>query len=106
MRGRNVETRWVVAYRLTVLGLWQCELLTTKFDTKMKTNYSYNEMKRAFECGRNFQLTGENNFQELIEELNQALPQADVIKSVCEHDIRNFKDRQECEKCGEVWIRQ
>jgi hypothetical protein len=44
----------------------------------MKMNYSYNEMKRAFECGRNFQLTGENNFKELIEELNQALPQADV----------------------------
>jgi hypothetical protein len=57
------------------------ELLTTKFNTKMKTNYSYNEMKRAFECGRNFQLTGENNFQELIEELNQALPQADVSGS-------------------------
>jgi hypothetical protein len=48
----------------------------------MKTNYSYNEMKRAFECGRNFQLTGENNFQELIEELNQALPQADVSGSL------------------------
>lgn len=44
----------------------------------MKMNYSYNEMKRAFECGRNFQLTGENNFKELIEELNQALLQADV----------------------------
>jgi hypothetical protein len=44
----------------------------------MKMNYSYNEMKRAFECGRNFQLTGENNFQELIEEMNQSLPQADV----------------------------
>lgn len=29
-----------------------------------------------------------------------------VIKSVCEHDVRNFKDRQECEKCGEIWIRQ
>jgi hypothetical protein len=28
-----------------------------------------------------------------------------VIKSVCDHDIRNFKDRQECEKCGEIWIR-
>ena len=44
----------------------------------MKMNYSYNEMKRAFECGRNFQLTGENNFQELIEELNQALHQPPV----------------------------
>ena len=50
----------------------------------MKMNYSYNEMKRAFECGRNFQLTGENNFRELIEEMSQALPQADVIKSVCD----------------------
>lgn len=40
-------------------------------------------MKRAFECGRNFQLTGENNFQELIEELNQALSQPPVISSVC-----------------------
>jgi len=49
----------------------------------MKMNYSYNEMKRAFECGRNFQLTGENNFQELIEELNQALRQPPVISSVC-----------------------
>lgn len=48
----------------------------------MKMNYSYNEMKRAFETGRNFQLTGENNFQELIEELNQVLPQADVIRWV------------------------
>lgn len=28
------------------------------------------------------------------------------ISSDCEHDVRNFKDRQECEKCGEVWIRQ
>jgi len=52
-------------------------------------------MKRAFECGRNFQLTGENNFQELIEELNQALPQADVISSVCECKVcgKPFGDR-------------
>jgi hypothetical protein len=34
------------------------------------------------------------------------LRQPPVIKSVCDHDIRNFKDRQECEKCGEIWIRQ
>lgn len=38
-------------------------------------------MKRAFECGRNFQLTGENNFKELIEEPNQALPQGDFMRS-------------------------
>ena len=45
--------------------------------------YTIDEMKRAFETGRNFQLTGENNFQELIEELNQALRQPLVIGSVC-----------------------
>jgi len=38
----------------------------------MKMNYSYNEMKLAFDCGRNFQLTGENNFTELIEELSKS----------------------------------
>ena len=71
----------------------------------MKMNYSYNEMKRAFECGRNFQLTGENNFQELIEEMNQALPQADVIKSVCEHDWKITglgNDYRYCKKCNAV----
>lgn len=41
-----------------------------------------------------------------LEQINAVLPQANVIKSVCDHDVRNFKDRQECEKCGEVWIRQ
>lgn len=67
----------------------------------MKMNYTYNEMKRAFECGRNFQLTGENNFQELIEELNQALPQADVIKSVCLHEWdEGHNNVSKCKKCG------
>ena len=66
----------------------------------MKMNYSYNEMKRAFECGRNFQLTGENNFKELIEELNQALPQADVIKSVCVDCKDEFEAQMErCDAC-------
>jgi hypothetical protein len=64
----------------------------------MKMNYSYNEMKRAFECGRNFQLTGENNFQELIEELNQALPQADVSGRsellIALHNIEKICDNQ------------
>jgi hypothetical protein len=44
----------------------------------MKMNYSYNEMKRAFECGSRFQLTGENHFQELIQELNHQLPQSRI----------------------------
>lgn len=70
----------------------------------MKMNYSYNEMKQAFETGRNFQLTGENNFQELIAELNQALPQADVIKSVCDHDYRwnSEKGYRICSKCEKL----
>jgi len=46
-----------------------------KTPNEMKQKYTLDEMKRAFETGRNFQLTGENNFQELIEELNQALEQ-------------------------------
>jgi hypothetical protein len=58
----------------------------------MKINYSYNEMKQAFECGRNFQLTGENNFRELIEEMNQALPQADV--SVCSRCEKKPKHKE------------
>ena len=33
--------------------------------------YSEENLKLAFETGRNFQLTGENNFKELIEQLNK-----------------------------------
>lgn len=91
---------------LTIGRLAQCGLLTTKFDTKMKMNYSYNEMKRAFECGRNFQLTGENNFQELIEELNQALRQPPVVgqSEQCAHprDKREYigSNMLRCKVCG------
>jgi hypothetical protein len=78
----------------------------------MKMNYTYNEMKRAFECGRNFQLTGENNFKELIEDLNQASAQADVIVpkgTVCPHCGGTGKDGHDrcdppnwyiCKNCG------
>ena len=54
-----------------------------KTPNEMKQKYTLDEMKRAFETGRNFQLTGENNFKELIEELNQALLSClgDVIPS-------------------------
>ena len=41
----------------------------------MKANYTYGEMKRAFECGRIYQLTGENNFRELIEDLYKDVEQ-------------------------------
>lgn len=52
------------------------------FKISMKISYNlsksdgvFNEsdMKRMFECGRNFQLTGENNFTELIESLQQRI---------------------------------
>jgi hypothetical protein len=43
-------------------------------------------MKLAFECGRNFQLTGENNFEELIEDLNQLPQQLFDTISFCHHD--------------------
>jgi hypothetical protein len=33
--------------------------------------YSEEDMKVAFETGRNFQLTGEDNFNELIEQLKK-----------------------------------
>ena len=57
-------------------------------------NYSYNEMKRAFECGRNFQLTGENNFQELIEELNQTLRQPTVMPRLSIQQIESIEIMQ------------
>ena len=41
-------------------GLWQAERM-----------YSEEDMKLAFETGRNFQLTGEDNFNELIEQLKK-----------------------------------
>jgi len=33
--------------------------------------YTEEDMRKAFETGRNFQLTGENNFKELIEQLKK-----------------------------------
>jgi hypothetical protein len=36
-----------------------------------KQMYGEEDMRKAFETGRNFQLTGENNFKELIEQLKK-----------------------------------
>ena len=33
--------------------------------------YSEEDMRKSFETGRNFQLTGENNFKELIEQIKK-----------------------------------
>ncbi len=67
------------------------------------------EIKRLLRCFKKTELSEQDvtdAILKLIDRSKAVLPQADVIKSVCEHDVRNFKDRQECEKCGEVWIRQ
>jgi hypothetical protein len=39
--------------------------------SQQKRMYSEEDMLLAFETGRNFQLTGENNFKELIEQLKK-----------------------------------
>jgi hypothetical protein len=36
-----------------------------------KTPYSEEDMRLAFETGRNYQLTGEHNFAELLEQLQK-----------------------------------
>ena len=55
----------------------------------MKANYTYEEMKRAFECGRIYQKTGENNFRELIEELDKDVEQKEK-KPTKEEFIKNI----------------
>jgi hypothetical protein len=42
-----------------------------KFQKEQENRYSEEDMMKAFETGRNFQLTGENNFKELIEQLKK-----------------------------------
>ena len=39
--------------------------------SKQERSYSEEDLKIAFETGRNFQLTSENNFKELIEQLKK-----------------------------------
>lgn len=71
--------------------------------------YTIDEMKRAFECGRNFQLTAENNFQELIEELNQVNKISSnpmLVDSLpCSHQYSRSMNQpypRKCVKCGKV----
>ena len=53
---------WQNEKRLSFIAgaIWQAERM-----------YSEEDMKLAFETGRNFQLTGENNFNELIEQFKK-----------------------------------
>jgi uncharacterized protein with PIN domain len=64
----------------------------------MKMNYSYNEMKRAFECGRNFQLTGDNNFDELIEDITKESEKLYVCDN-CE-ELFDFYLGTYCHECS------
>ena len=58
-----------------------------------KAKYTEENLKFIFECGRNFQLTGENNFKESIQSL-QKLPTHIVMESEedgdCEFGGREF----------------
>ena len=44
--------------------------------------YSIDEMKYAFDVGRNYQLTGENNFREMIEELDGIKPKVIIGEAI------------------------
>ena len=55
----------------------------------MKANYTYEEMKRAFECGRIYQLTLDNNFRELIEDLDKLIAKKEK-KPTKEEFIKNI----------------
>lgn len=69
--------------------------------------YTIDEMKRAFECGRNFQLTGENNFTELIDELNKFNNITEDNEDTCDHafavEYLGQRPRQ-CIICGKIEI--
>ena len=62
----------------------------------MKTLYSYNEMERAFECGRNFQLTGENNFKELIDEISKLVEKEEKLCRKNSNFVCNCIDNNMC----------
>lgn len=72
--------------------------------------YTLDEMKRAFETGRNFQLTGENNFQELIDVINKAnknfvLADVSGTSSLIHHCGNELTEKEifhdHCLKCSE-----
>jgi hypothetical protein len=62
-RSHRVEYTQQIKLDFIAGAEWQQEQ-----DNKM---YSEEDMKLAFETGRNFQLTGENNFNELIEQFKK-----------------------------------
>ena len=63
---------WRLGEEITQLHPKQLtEAIDTILKEQKKLMYSEEDMSLAFETGRNFQLTGENNFKELIEQLKK-----------------------------------
>lgn len=73
--------------------------------TKKELIELLNEYSGDTDRSRSDKAIHEDNFDVIADAILSKLNQPTIIKSVCDHDIRNFKDRQECEKCGEVWAR-
>jgi hypothetical protein len=53
------------------LSLNDADIFEMGAEWQAERMYSEEDMKLAFETGRNFQLTGENNFNELIEQFKK-----------------------------------
>jgi hypothetical protein len=53
------------------LSLNDADIFEMGTEWQAERMYSEEDMKLAFETGRNFQLTGENNFNELIEQFKK-----------------------------------
>ena len=51
--------------------IWRYGVIELGAKWQAERMYSEEEMLLAFETGRNYQLTGENNFKELIEQLKK-----------------------------------
>ena len=72
----------------------------------LKTMYSEEDMKLAFETGRNFQLTGENNFNELFEQFkkkemsyaNNEITLEDVFNDEKKKGLKEFIDKHKKKK--------
>jgi hypothetical protein len=69
---KNKETLEEASKRAVKSGLFKDEtLFIAGAKWQQQNSYSEEDMKIAFETGRNFQLTGENNFNELIEQFKK-----------------------------------
>ena len=74
--------------------------------TKKELIELLNEYSGYTDRSRSDKAIHEDNFDVIADAILSKLNQPTISSSACDHNIRNFKDRQECEKCGEVWARQ